>query len=228
MRTCFIATLAATSLTLALLLAPAAAEAQRRPGYEVPSLFFLTLTGGLGDCAGYDCDFEEADTGPLFGFGAGFYVRPIAYFAAGIDAHLNFMTADDRDDRRVDEIANYWLFNFAARGILPLGRVEPWGGVGFGFTGWNYYWVRDGRERQDSLSGLDFAFALGLDVALNDHFWVGGTFRYAFPFWNDACDVDDSGRERCEPVDNLDVDEQHELPDGLWYFGVTGRLDIDV
>ena len=221
-------TLSISLVAFATLLA-ARAEAQRRPGYEDPSVLFITATTGLGDCAGYDCDVNEADTGPLFGFGAGFYVRPIAFFAAGVDSHFNLIAADDRDDNRLEEVAHYWLFNLAARGIIPLGRVEPWGGVGFGFTGWNYYWTRnDGRDEARGLTGVDFAFSFGADVALTDQFWLGGMFRFAIPFWNDWCRLHDDGRETCEPVDNLDVEDQHRLPDGLWYFGVTGRLDIDV
>jgi hypothetical protein len=221
--------LLSTAALPALLLVASGADAQQRRGFEDPSLLFVTATTGLGDCAGYDCDVEEANTGPLFGFGAGFYVRPIAFFAAGIDSHFNLIAADDRDDNRIDEIGHYWLFNLAARGIIPLGRVEPWGGVGFGFAGWNYYWTRpDGRDEARGLSGVDFAFSFGADVALTDQFWLGGMFRFAIPFWNDSCRLHDDGRDDCRSVDQLDVDDQHRLPDGLWYFGVTGRLDIDV
>lgn len=222
MRTIFTSVLL---FTLALAASPA--EAQRSPGWDKPSLFFVTGTLGFGDCGGYDCDFEEANTGPLFGFGAGFYVRPIPFFAAGVDMHFNLMGAEDRRDGRQDEIANYWLFNVAARGIIPLGRVEPWGGVGFGFAGWNYFYSED-WDRHRGLRGLDFAFSAGVDIALTDQFWLGGMFRFAIPSWNDRCDLERDGRWDCRDVDSLDLDDQHRLPDGLWYVGVTGRFDIDV
>ena len=219
------------ALAIVLSAGPARAQQQtRRPD----RLFFATATLGIGDCDDVDCGPLEANTGPLPGIGAGIYVRPIPYFAAGVDLHFNWMTADDPDRDREHEGSRYYLLNFALRGIIPLGDVEPWGGVGFGFAGWGYSYDRPDRDDDRTLTGVDLAMSMGVDVSVADRWWIGGMFRLAFPLWDERC------RERidyragepdrveldCRNVDSLDPDEQHDMTDLLWYLGVTGRVDF--
>jgi hypothetical protein len=200
-------------------------------------LFFVTATVGFGDCNDTDCGGPEVDgspsdreTSPSFGTGAGIYVRPIPYFAAGLDLHYNFMAADHFGGGRTDEHASYWLANLAVRGIIPVGIAELWGGLGLGLAGWSFGWTRDGDEDEDiDLSGWDLALSLGADFRVADRWWIGGMFRFAFPFWGERC------RERVEPGrtdlecrdwEQLDPDDQEELTDLLWYTGFTGRFDF--
>jgi hypothetical protein len=214
---------------LAIALAPHPASAQRR-GRE-HGLFFVTATAGFGDCDDEFCDNDGADTSPLPGFGGGFYIRPIPYFAAGVDLHLNFMDADHRDDRHDDELARDWLANAAVRGIIPIGRVEPWMGASFGFAGWGYAWTdRDrNRDRDETLTGPNFAFGGGVDIRITDQFALGGMTRFAFPFWTEYCtERDDPDRHDvdCRDFDDLDPDEEDAATDMLWYVGMTGRFEF--
>lgn len=188
------------------------------------------MTLGIGDCDGTLCGPNEADTGPSFGTGGGVYVRPIPYFAAGFDLHWQLMGADDRDFDRTGEIANYFLLNLALRGIIPIeGRVEPWGGIGFGYAHWGYDWDEDRDSEDLTFNGINFALSTGADVRLVDRWWLGGMVRFAFPDWGERCRDrirPDRVEEECRDVDTLDADERAELPDFLWYLGVNGRVDF--
>lgn len=208
------------------------ASAQQRGAFnQEHTLFFANLALGIGDCGGIWCGPAEGGTGPHFGLGAGIYVRPIPFFAAGFDLHMNWMSAEHEADNRFDEGASYRLGNIAVRGILPLHDVEPWLGLGFGLAGWSYGWTRDTRDEEVSVTGTDVALSAGVDVHLTDRFWLGGMFRIAVPYWDDRCREeydfrDDRYDVECRPVETLDLEDQEELPDSLWFVGITGRVDF--
>lgn len=198
-------------------------------------LFFATGTLGFGDCGGGYCRHfidgngrDEADTGPFFGLGAGFFIRPIPYFAGGVYLHYQMMGADDENRDRFDESAAYFLANLAIRGILPIDKIDLFAELGLGYGWWGYAYNRDG-DRSDEITydGLDLMLGLGLDYALTDQWAIGGIFRFGFPSWSSRC------RERLEPGssdldcgdwDVLDVEERDEAPESLWYLGFTGSF----
>ena len=217
---------------LLLLFAAAGASAQaRRPA--APGLFFANATLGIGDCAGTLCGpgNDNASTAPLPGIGIGVYVRPIPYFAAGLELHHQWMSAEDGRSDRFSEGATDVIANLALRGILPLGIVEPWIGVGLGYAWWRYAWEKDKKVESLSIDGTNFAFSLGVDVNVAPHWSVGGMFRYALPSWGTRCkesiDISDGKLKReCKDVDALDAEDRAELPDSLWYLGATVRFEF--
>jgi len=211
--------------------APAAAQ-NAAPNAAQQRLFFGTLALGIGDCNDVLCGPAEANTGPFFGVGAGIYIRPLPWLAAGFDLHLNAILADDIDRDRADEGASYALANIAVRGIVPLNApVEPWAGLGFGYANFSYDWhkPKDDKSEDLSVTGSNLALAFGADVSVADRFWIGGALRFAFPFWTERCkEKIEPGKTdlECRDVDTLDVEDQEELPTMLWFAGVTGRVDF--
>lgn len=65
---------------------------------------------------------------------------------------------------------------------------------------------------------------------LTGRWWFGGLLRVNVPFWDEHCreriENDGSQKLNCDPVDELDAEDRDELPDVLWYLGVTGRVDF--
>lgn len=219
---------AACSLLLVAQGASAQARAAARPG-----LFFANATLGVGDCTGRLCERgnDRADTAPLPGLGVGVFVRPIPYFAAGFELHHQWMSAEDGHADRFAESARDLVANIAVRGILPLGAVEPWLGVGFGYAWWGYSWEKDKKDESVTVDGTNLAFSLGVDVTVAPHWAVGGMLRFALPSWGTRCSESfdiTNGRLRrtCEDVDALDAADRDELPTSLWYFGATARFDF--
>ncbi len=220
--------LASLALVASLSAASARAQTTSRAARRV-SLFFATATLGLGDC-GHGLCRGDARTGPSFGLGGGFFVRPVPYFAAGVELRQNWMSADDVHADRAGEGARYFLADIALRGIVPLGVVEPWAGIAFGYGYFGYSWQKDKKDEDVTVDGTNFEIGLGVDVRVADRISVGGTFRFALPAWSDRCrhkiEVDRIDTT-CTDVDLLDPADRAELPDQLWYLGVTGRFDID-
>lgn len=192
-------------------------------------LFFVTGTLGIGDCSGTLCGSSEADTGPSLGVGGGFFVRPIPYFAAGAELHYNLMTADDEDPNRRDEVARTYLANLVVRGILPIGIAEPWAGLGFGYSWFGYAWEKEKKDEDLTVDGIDVALALGVDFRVAQRWAVGATMRFAFPSWGERCTRKIEPAEvktECRDVDSLEPEDRDELPDDVWYVGVTGRFEL--
>lgn len=221
-----------TTVVFSLLCTAESASAQARSAAR-PRLFFANATLGLGDCTGTLCSRgdDRADTGPLPGLGIGVFFRPIPYFAAGFELHHQWMSAEDGHADRFNESARDLVANLALRGILPLGAVEPWIGVGLGYAWWGYAWEKDKKDESVSVDGIDLAFSLGVDVAVAPHWAVGGMFRFALPSWGTRCrdsfDIRDGRlKTTCEDVDALDAPARDELPDSLWYLGATVRFDF--
>jgi hypothetical protein len=210
--------------------APAQSQSPGAGGGRSDSgLFLATATLGLGDCNELLCGASEANTAPSLGMGAGFFIRPIPYFAGGAELHYNLMSADDEDRNREGEVGRYFLANMAVRGIVPVGIVEPWAGIGLGYAWFGYAWDKDKKSEDLTVDGINLALSLGTDVRLGDRWTIGGMFRFAFPSWSERCKEKiepDGTKLECQDTDSLDVAEREELPDRLWYLGVTGRFEL--
>lgn len=214
------------AFTLGLCLSSASKAQTFKPNADRP-LFHGSLTLGFGDCDQRMCGDLEADTSPLIGVGGRFLVRPIPYFAGGVELHHNWIAADDRDADRFDEVASYFLANLVVRGILPIGRLEPWGGFGFGYSWWGYAWSEKDKEEDLTVDGINFALQSGLDYWISDAFSIGGEMRLSFPSWSERCKEETKPNEtklECRDFDTLDPPDQDELPNLLWYVGVTAGL----
>lgn len=59
-----------STMAFAVAFASTPVRAQECPAEE-HSLWFGTVTLGLGDCGGYGCGDHEGDTGPMSGMGGG-------------------------------------------------------------------------------------------------------------------------------------------------------------
>lgn len=220
---------ALAALTLTVALSATGARAQTNgAGARRTSLFFATATLGLGDC-GHGLCRDDARTGPSFGLGGGFFVRPIPYLAVGLELRYVSIAADDVHADRNAEAARYFLADIALRGVLPLGIVEPWAGVAFGYGYFGYFWQKDKKDEDVTVDGTNVELGLGVDVRVADRVSIGATFRFALPDWANQCrskiEVDRIDT-RCTDVDLLDPEDRDALPDQLWYLGLVGRFDI--
>ena len=94
---------------------------------------------------------------------------------------------------------------------------------------WRFGWSRDDEDETVKLRGFNIAPSFGVDVHVKGRFWLGGMFRFAFPFWGERCRTRvEPGRTdtECRDTDALDADDQTELTDLLWYTGVVLRVDL--
>ena len=199
-------------------------------------LFFATGTVGLGDCGGGYCRHHidgdggdnQADTGPFLGFGAGFFIRPIPYFAGGVFLHYQLMGAEDENPDRFGEVARYFLANLALRGILPIDAIDLFAELSFGYAWWGYAHDRDGGRTDDvTFDGIDVMLGLGLDYALSEQWAIGGIFRFGWPSFSDRCvERIEPGEQRldCDSWEVLEPDERDDAPAQLWYLGFTGSF----
>lgn len=200
------------------------ASAQTSTSKQDRPLFYAAVTLGLGDCDERLCSDAEARTTPFLGTGATFLLRPIPYFAGGVELHHNWILADDEDLEREAEVASYFLANLVARGILPLGQFEPWAGAGFGYGWFGYGWDKKNKHEDVTVDGINFSFLLGANYWIDESWTVGGMFRATLPSWSDRCkeSIDgDKTKLECRSFDSLDQEDRDELPDLLWYFGAT-------
>lgn len=220
-------TLVTLGALIGVLLSSGVTHAQVMKTSNERPLFYGSLTLGFGDCDQRVCGDDEARTSPFIGAGGKFLIRPIPYFAAGVELHHNWMLADDRDQNRVDEVANYFLANVIVRGILPLDRFEPWAGLGLGYGWWGYSWDKDKKNENTTVDGVNFAFQGGADYWVSDSLTLGAEMRLSLPSWSERCTEKievDKAKLECRDFDSLDPEDQDELPNLLWYFGATVGL----
>ena len=116
--------------------APTAADSRQA------SLFFLSATVGLGDCNDTICggpevdgDRSDLDTSPHLGFGAGAFIRPFRYLAAGVNFHYNIMNADHLGGGRHSEDAGIFARKYPRARHPPDQHIRTLGGLGI--------WLRD-------------------------------------------------------------------------------------
>lgn len=189
--------LAALTLAATLLLLPQVADAQR--GRRNRGLDITLGLGGAGctdlECAGFDMSAHTR---------AQVLFRVIRYFAVG--AHVGFQFYDPNRMRDAD-LGWSMLLGAEVRGILPVGRLEAWLGMAFGYMRWQVEQENDDNAWVDqewrNAFGLGFGFGVNYfvhrRVALGLDFWIYKGFA------NELCDYENDGRDetRCwEPNDD--------------------------
>jgi hypothetical protein len=221
-------------LTALLAVAPVAAEVPEPYG-DVRGTFVEVGFGGNGltDDEYVDDTAVDADVGPLVGlFAAGGY-RPIDYLSVGLLAHFGFLDADIDD---VDtEFSAFLGVLVEVRGHFPIGRFDPWVGVGVGYAMTYTHGAGDteipffGDVEYDyrlMLHGVGIGLGLGLDIWVTTRVAITPFFRMILGGWATAClDVtwDDEEEHDCDDVEDV-YEESGWLgdPDDLPHLWIVG------
>ncbi|PKN24276.1 MAG: hypothetical protein CVU65_12210 [Deltaproteobacteria bacterium HGW-Deltaproteobacteria-22] len=186
------------------------AEAQR----PTNSLLFEG-GGGLNACSGDFC----TEGGPSWGVDLTGLYRMHRNFGLGFNVHYGRMAPDKLDTMY------YYVLNFEARGILPLGsRLALFASGNFGYM---TTYVDGTFEDQDNkflifrATGVTVGATAGFTVRVSERFHVGVMGRFWLPNWSDACFYEADGGECREPQDSeIDLDMKP------WYAGFFVQYEL--
>jgi hypothetical protein len=192
-------------LFLACFLTTPSAYAKDAPGHTLS----LEAGGGLNACAGDTCK----EGGPSGGLDFTGLVGINSHFGMGFNVHYGLLSPDKLDTMY------YYVLNFEARGILPLGsRLNLFGSLNFGYV----TTYMDGNFEDNNnkymifrATGVTAGATAGLSVRISQRISLGLMGRFWLPNWSDACVYEELGGKCMEPSE-LDV----ELDMKPWYAGL--------
>jgi hypothetical protein len=214
---------------------------------ELPRPFGLTtgfmLEGGFGGNGITSDDYidnssaTDIDIGPLVGlFLSGAY-RPIDWVSVGLLAHYGFLAADFEDVD--DDVAGFFGLLVEVRGRLPMSRVDPWVGFGFGYAmtfshGWGDVNVPIlGDVEYDGkvvLHGVGLGIGVGVDIFITRQFALAPFFRMIFGVYPGGCaeyTLGDSHDEVCDDLEDLYNDNEPDDLPHLWIVGLAATYVVD-
>ena len=195
-------------------MAPTPPEAPAAPVLPSRALLFEG-GGGLNACAGDFC----TEGAPSWGVDLTGMYRMHENFGLGFNVHYGRMAPDKLDTMY------FYVLNFEARGILPLGsRLNLFASANFGYMT-SYI---DGKfEEEDNkfmifrATGVTVGATAGFSVRVSERFHVGVSGRFWFPNWSDACFYEADGGECSEPSDLTFEFEM--MP---WYAGLFVQYEL--
>jgi len=172
------------------------AGADKPTGSDKPSTSLLFEGGGgLNACSGDFC----TDGGPSWGADLTGMYRMHRNFGLGFNVHYGRMAPDKLDTMY------FYVLNFEARAILPLGsRLELFAAGNFGYM---TTYVDGKFEEEDNkfmifrATGVTVGASAGFTVRVTERFHVGLQGRFWIPNWSDACFYEADGGECREPAD---------------------------
>lgn len=238
-----------TVLALLVIYWPVSASAEIPEPWGVTSGF--SVEGGFGANGITDDRFainviedhtlESGEIGTMVGFYlAGFY-RIIDYVSVGLSLQYAFLRPDFQGiDIDVDS-AGFFGFLTEVRGHFPIGRFDPWMGLGIGYAlafgaadGHIILPMSDGDyDGSISLRGVGIGFGVGANIYLTRQWALGFYVRLIFGAYTKACYREtyisaggDSSEDFCNSpeivydVDHLNVAEPEDNPH-LWSAGLN-------
>ncbi|MBI2895335.1 MAG: hypothetical protein HYY06_17400 [Deltaproteobacteria bacterium] len=214
--------------------APAEDEA---PAPTEPVRKGLGLQGSLGlsDCTGENCSdgdrllYEGTSVG-IGGEVVGVF-RPIPLIGLGAGLHYNIVGVDDMPAE--DNSMDYVNIELGAR-LYPIsnGPVDISFGPTFGYTFAGIKSEDDSGELTRTLKGWTVGGQVGGEYFLAPLMSAGLSIRLWKPFWSEYCEEGDlvSGEswDDCEDVNDLEDDDQDDLPQIIWYVGGSFTYHIQM
>lgn len=201
-------------------------------GFVVEGAFSVN---GVTDDDFVDDWLWDFDVDPIVGLTLHGSYRFIDYVSAGVTFHYGFLKADGRGTS--NEYAGFLAILAELRGHLPMGRFDPWVGLGIG-----YAMVHGRAEEIDftdeswarlSWHGAGIGIGSGLNIAITERFSLGAFFRLIFGVWTTVCGEGegfywDEDRDCDDIEDAYLVDDRDDLPDmpHLWSVGINATYII--
>ncbi len=209
--------LLAATLALAVLgggAAPAAADASaRRRGLDIG------LGLGVAGCTDSYCSGLD----PSAHLRMQVLYRVIPYFSVG--AQLGFQFGDpDRNAARFLDLGWSLVTGPEVRGILPVGPLEAWVGLTFGFMRMQLDRENDGPEWDEAwTNGFGFGFGFGAQYFVHRAVALGLDFWLYKGLFDEYCEYENDGDPREETCWSLDDDERAERG-VVFTFGLTATF----
>jgi hypothetical protein len=103
---------------------------------------------------------------------------------------------DGEDNRNMISLA----LLAGVRGYLPIGPVDIFAGLGFG---WGMYQINDVDDVHSSVMYHGFALALsiGAEYLVTRSLGLGLVLRFHFPFYSQGCNLPENGDRDCTDLD---------------------------
>ncbi len=174
----------------------------------------LEAGGGLNACAGDSCK----EGGPSGGLDFTGVIGLNPHFGVGFNVHYGLLAPDKLDTMY------YYILNFEARGILPLGRLQLFGSLNFGYVTTymdGNFETNDDKFMVFRATGVTAGATAGLAVRLTRRVSLGVLGRFWVPNWSDACAYEENGGKCMEPSE-LDV----KLDMYPWYAGLFVQYEL--
>lgn len=173
------------------------------------STLFIEAGGGINACAGDTCK----EGSPSAGLDITGIVGIHSHFGVGFNVHYGLLSPDKLDTMY------YYILNFEARGILPVGKwLSLFGSLNFGYVTTYMDGVFEDNDNKYMIfraTGVTAGATAGVSVSISQRVSMGVIGRFWFPNWSEACAYEELGGKCMEPSD-LDV----KLDMKPWYAGL--------
>lgn len=176
--------------------------------------FMLSLGFGGTGCTGDLCDTEWQE--PMVYVRMQALFRVARYVALGLHTSFNFFYPKDVPSEVTVTIWEVMLA-FEGRGIIPVGPVDIWFGIAFGYLGHTVKTEGSGGWEEIWYHGMGFGFGAGVNYFFNRVISLGLAFWLTKPWFGKGC----YNASFVSEGDCGDVEDQ----DG---FGITWSLGLNL